>query len=88
MITYEKNDVSSHVLTAEGALIVKDGSHEARVWSVLPLKGHGAPLTPSELKAKIGDASAKVGQGTAFKNGWIGKEGDGLVKLVRSPLRE
>ncbi|TFK43408.1 tRNA synthetases class II core domain (F)-domain-containing protein [Crucibulum laeve] len=82
MIAYETHEVSSHVLTAEGDLIVKDGSHEARVWSVLPAKGQGAPLTPVQLKKQVGDETAKVGQGRAFKNGWIGKEGDGLVKLT------
>lgn len=84
MITYETHEVSSHILTPEGAQIVSEGSHEARVWSALPAKGAGAPLTPVQLKKKVGDETAKVGQGRAFKNGWIGKEGDGLVKLVRS----
>lgn len=84
MITYETHEVSSHVLTPEGAQIVNEGSHEARVWSALPAKGQGPPLTPVQLKKQVGDETAKVGQGRAFKNGWIGKEGDGLVKLVCS----
>jgi phenylalanyl-tRNA synthetase alpha chain len=41
-------------------------------------------VTPVQLKKLVGDETAKVGQGRAFKNGWIGKEGDGLVKLVSS----
>ena len=83
MIQYETHEVSSHVPTPEGAQILKDGSHEARVWSALPLKGQGPPTTPAQLKSQVGDETAKVGQGRAFKSGWIGKEGDGLVKLVR-----
>ena len=82
MIQYETHEVSSHVPTPEGAQILKDGSHEARVWSALPLKGRGSPVTPAQLKSQVGDETAKVGQGRAFKSGWIGKEGDGLVKLV------
>ncbi|KAL0577077.1 Phenylalanyl-tRNA synthetase, beta subunit, cytoplasmic [Marasmius crinis-equi] len=82
MITYETHEVFSYALTPEGSQIAKEGSHEARVWSALPLKGQGTPVTPVQLKKQVGDETAKVGQGRAFKNGWIGKEGDGLVKLV------
>ncbi len=85
MITYETREVFSHVLTPEGSQIAAEGSHEARVWSKLPEKGKGAPVTPVELKKLVGDETSKVGQGRAFKNGWIGKEGDGLVKLVGLP---
>lgn len=83
MIKYESHEISSHVLTPEGSQIAKDGSHEARVWGALPAKGQGTPVTPDQLKKTVGDETAKVGQGRAFKNGWIGKEGGGLVKLVR-----
>jgi phenylalanyl-tRNA synthetase alpha chain len=83
MIRYHTHEVSSHILTAEGARIVEQGSHEARVWAVLPTRGLGTPLTSVQLKKQVGDEAAKVGGGRAFKNGWIGKEGDGLVKLVR-----
>ena len=82
MILYETHEIVSHGLTSEGAQIAEEGSHEARVWSVLPLKGQGAPVNPGQLKKEVGDETAKVGQGRAFKNGWIGKEGAGLVKLV------
>ncbi|KAJ8523491.1 hypothetical protein ONZ45_g127 [Pleurotus djamor] len=82
MVTYETHEVISHVLTPEGEQIVDQGSHEARVWSALALKGQGDPVSPAQLKKLVGDETAKVGQGRAFKNGWVGKEGDGLVKLV------
>ena len=82
MITYTTHEFSSHVLTSEGAQIALNGSHEARVWSALPNKGEGPPLTVKELKEKVGDEAAKVGQGNAFKAGWIAKEGDGFVKKV------
>ena len=80
MITYTTYEISSHVLTSEGAQIALNGSHEARVWSALPNKGEGAPLTVKELREKVGDEATKVGQGNAFKAGWIAKEGDGFVK--------
>jgi phenylalanyl-tRNA synthetase alpha chain len=84
MITLETHEISSHVLTQEGAQIALEGSHEARVWSVLPEKGSGAPMTAQDLKKTVGDETAKIGQGRAFKSGWIGKEGSGFVKLVIS----
>ena len=86
MITYDTHEIFTHVLTPEGAQIAKDGSHEARVWAALPAKGQGTPVTPLQLKKAVGDETAKVGQGRAFKNGWISKEGDGLVKAVRITL--
>ncbi|ETW83920.1 hypothetical protein HETIRDRAFT_472263 [Heterobasidion irregulare TC 32-1] len=81
MIKYETHEVLTHVLTSEGAQISLEGSHEARVWNALPAKGAGKPITPAELKKIVGDETAKVGQGRAFKNGWIAKEADGLVKI-------
>ena len=82
MIHYESREILSHVLTPEGAQIALHGSHEARVWAALPTRGADTPLLPADLKKKVGDESAKVGQGRAFKNGWIAKHGDGLVKAV------
>jgi phenylalanyl-tRNA synthetase alpha chain len=82
MISYQTHEISSHVLSPEGSHIVLHGSHEFRVWGALPLKGSGVPLTPQLLKNAVGEETAKIGQGRAFKSGWIGKEGDGLVKLV------
>ena len=82
MIVYESHETLSHVLTSEGAKIALQGSHEARVWAALPAKGTSSPIAPAELKKIIGDDAAKVGQGRAFKNGWIAKDGDGLVKAV------
>ncbi|KXN86409.1 Phenylalanine--tRNA ligase alpha subunit [Leucoagaricus sp. SymC.cos] len=82
MITYETHEVISHDLTPEGAQIANEGSHEARVWSALPEKGKGTPVSPAQLKKLVGDETARIGQGRAFKNGWIRKEGDGLIKLA------
>lgn len=83
MIKFETHENVAHVSTLEGAQIISEGSHEARVWGALPAKGTGVPLTPAQLKKQVGEEASKVGQGRAFKNGWVGKEGDGLVQLVR-----
>ncbi|KAG6336685.1 hypothetical protein ID866_2392 [Astraeus odoratus] len=82
MISYETHETLCHILTPEGAQIALEGSHEARVWEALPMKGEGTPVGVQDLKKKIGDEAAKVGQGRAFKNGWIAKEGGGFVKAV------
>ena len=87
MLTYDTHETMSHVLTPEGYSIALNGSHEARVWAALPPKGQGKPVTPKELEQLVGAEVAKIGQGRAFKNKWIAKEGDGLVKLVRHCLR-
>ena len=76
------HETLSHVLTQEGAQIALEGSHEARVWNALSVKGEGMPLTVQQLQQAVGKESASVGQGRAFKARWIGKEGDGFVKLV------
>ena len=82
MVTIEFHETLSHVLTQEGAQISLEGSHEARVWGALPKKGEGTPLTVQQLQEAVGKESASVGQGRAFKAKWIGKEGNGFVKLV------
>ncbi|KAK2466316.1 hypothetical protein APHAL10511_001958 [Amanita phalloides] len=82
MIIYDTNETLAHALTLEGSQIAQEGSHEVRVWSALPEEGQGTPVTPARLKQLVGEDIAKVGQGRAFKSGWIGKEGEGLVKLV------
>ncbi|KAH9045563.1 phenylalanine-tRNA ligase [Lactarius pseudohatsudake] len=82
MIRYESHETISHVLSPEGAQIARQGSHEALVWTALSVKEAGTPITPAQLKKIVGDEAAKVGQGRAFKNGWIAKHGDGLVRVV------
>ncbi|KAK7695430.1 hypothetical protein QCA50_000066 [Cerrena zonata] len=82
MISYTTQETISHVLTQEGASIALNGSHEARVWAVLPAKGEGEPIPPKDLEKRVGAETAKLGQANAFKKKWITKEGAGLVKIV------
>ncbi|KAJ9113233.1 hypothetical protein QFC22_006072 [Naganishia vaughanmartiniae] len=84
MITYEIHTTFDHTLSPEGLQIAAKGSHEALVWAALPLKGQGEPMGIPELKEVVGDETTKVGQGKAFKNKWITKEGSGFVKAVES----
>ncbi|KAF8341638.1 tRNA synthetases class II core domain (F)-domain-containing protein [Cantharellus anzutake] len=84
MITYTTQDFMTYDLTPEGLQLAEEGSHEARVWAALPLTGQGKGLTVKQLQGSVGAESAKIGQGRAFKAGWIGKEGDTLVKIVTS----
>lgn len=82
MISYTTQETISHVLTQEGASIALNGSHEARVWTVLPAKGEGEPIPPKDLEKRVGAETAKLGQANAFKKKWITKEGAGLVRIV------
>lgn len=82
MIAYTVHKREIYVLTAEGEQIAREGSHEARLWNALPVKGQGQPLTMKDLQQKLGADSASIGHRNAFKNKWIGKDGDGFVKLV------
>jgi len=83
MIVYTTQDELIHELTGEGQDLVTNGSHERRVWAALPFKGEGTPLTPVELKGRVGEQSVKVGQGRAIKAGWIAKDGAGFVRVVQ-----
>lgn len=68
------------VPTAEGATFVQHGSPEARVYNVVKEKGK---VSLKEIGSLVGDPNvAKFGQGSAFKNKWIKKDGDSLVLLV------
>lgn len=80
MITFETIEKEEAGLTDEAQGIVKDGSHEAKVYDAV-CKSLGG-LKISDLARAVGAASAKVGQGKAFKEGWIKKDGDKLVKAV------
>lgn len=73
MVTYQTHHVEMNTLTPEGQALASCGSHEYRVWEVLGEEG----LMMTELQAALGEESAKVGQGKAFRNKWIKKRSDG-----------
>ena len=68
--------------TAEGATYIQHGSPEARVYNAIKAAGK---VSTKDVAGLVGDANvAKFGQGSAFKNKWIKKDGDSLVAMVES----
>lgn len=53
MVQFQIINTSTSVLTPEGVEIATNGSHEARVWAALPLKGQGEPMTVPDLQVRI-----------------------------------
>ncbi|KAI8374735.1 tRNA synthetases class II core domain (F)-domain-containing protein [Radiomyces spectabilis] len=83
MVDYKAIEREVWTLTPEGQQCVDQGSHEARVFAAVPSGPEGIAITELQVTAKLGDA-AKVGQGKAFKNKWIAKNGANLVRSVDS----
>ncbi|KAF2651133.1 phenylalanyl-tRNA synthetase-like protein alpha chain [Lophiostoma macrostomum CBS 122681] len=79
MVVYETRDEEQVLLTGEAETIVEEGSHEWKVWEVVKREGK---VGIKELPKLVGADSAKVGQGNAFKNKWIKKDGDSLVPVA------
>ncbi|KAJ2644202.1 Phenylalanyl-tRNA synthetase, beta subunit, cytoplasmic [Coemansia sp. RSA 1694] len=63
----------------EGQDQLENGSYEARIFNAIPAGEQGIGI--DELKAKFG-AVANLGQGKGFKNKWIKKSGDRIVRIV------
>lgn len=81
MVTFKAIERDLWTLTAEGVDIVANGSHEMRLFDKVTEAMEGLKI--SEVTKVMGD-SGKVGQQRAFKNGWIKKDGDKLVKNLDS----
>lgn len=79
MITFSKLETDVWELTAEAEQFLVSGSHEMRVLDEVLKSLDGLKI--ADVNAKLG-AVGKLGQGKAFKNGWIGKDGDKLVAKV------
>ncbi|KAG7196002.1 Phenylalanyl-tRNA synthetase, beta subunit, cytoplasmic [Scheffersomyces spartinae] len=79
MITYSKIETDKWVLTPEAESFLVGGSPEYRVMEAVLKSVEG--LTISDLKSQLGAIGA-VGQGKAFKNQWLGKDGEKLVSKV------
>ena len=80
MVQYEAIDKEEALLTPEGQGIAEIGSHEARVFEAVRAAMGGLSL--KELATTVGSEAAKVGQGNAFKQKWIGKSKDKKDVLV------
>ncbi|KXX75259.1 Phenylalanine--tRNA ligase alpha subunit [Madurella mycetomatis] len=83
MVTYEQIERDDAFLEPEAEVIVSHGSHEARVFEAVRKALDG--LSIQDLESEIGDKTVtKVGQGKAFKEKWIKKDGAKLVAIVDS----
>ena len=79
MIEYDTRDREEVILTEEGEQIVAEGSHEYKVWDAVRQAGKLSLKDPM-----LATPAAKAGQGKAFKNKWVKKDGDSLVPLTDS----
>ncbi|KAJ5748463.1 uncharacterized protein N7511_010159 [Penicillium nucicola] len=86
MVKYEAINTEVLTLTAEGEEIANNGSHEAKVFAVVVAALDGLKIT--ELPGIVGKDNAKVGQGNAFKRGWIKKDNDLLRATTTSIVDE
>ena len=86
MVEYEQIEREEALLEPEAEEIVRYGSHEARVFDAVHKAMAG--LSIADLQSEIGDKNVvKVGQGKAFKEKWIKKDGDKLIALVSAQPR-
>ncbi|KAM0797743.1 phenylalanyl-tRNA synthetase subunit alpha [Usnea florida] len=76
MVIYEAIDKDEAILTPEAEGIAANGSHEAKVFEAVLQAAQGLKI--SELPNAVGQESANIGRGKAFKEGWIKKDGDTL----------
>lgn len=81
MINFSKIETDSYALTKEAEDILANGSHEIRLLNEVLKSLEGLKI--SDVNSKFGQVG-KLGQGKAFKNGWIAKNDDRLVAKVDS----
>ncbi|CAG85765.1 DEHA2C01298p [Debaryomyces hansenii CBS767] len=79
MINFKKIETDKWILTKEAEEFLGAGSHEMRLLEEVMKSLDGLKI--SDVNAKLGQVG-KLGQGKAFKNGWIGKNDDKLVSKV------
>ncbi|KAL2823661.1 tRNA synthetases class II core domain (F)-domain-containing protein [Aspergillus cavernicola] len=86
MVEYETIDKEVVVLTKEGEAVVANGSHEAKVFEAVLAALDGLKI--ADLPGIVGKENALVGQGNAFKRGWIKKDKDLLRATTDSIVDE
>lgn len=79
MVTFKANEKDLWSLTPEAEDIAANGSHEIRLYDEVVKSLEGLKIADV---GKVLGASGKLGQQRAFKNGWVRKDGDKLVKNV------
>ncbi|KAE8148334.1 tRNA synthetases class II core domain (F)-domain-containing protein [Aspergillus avenaceus] len=86
MVEYETIEREVAALTKEGEEIAANGSHEAKVFQAVVAAMEGLKI--GDLPGIVGKENAKVGQGNAFKKGWIKKDGQLLRANAESIVDE
>ncbi|PWY91156.1 phenylalanyl-tRNA synthetase beta chain cytoplasmic [Aspergillus heteromorphus CBS 117.55] len=86
MVEYETIEKEIAVLTPEGDEIATNGSHEAKVFQAVLAALDGLKI--GELPGIVGKDNAKIGQGNAFKKGWIKKDKDLLRATTETIVDE
>ena len=79
MITFKKIETEHWVLSKEAQEFLVSGSHEMRLLKEVMQTLDGLKI--ADVNAKLGQVG-KLGQGKAFKNGWIAQDGDKLVPKI------
>lgn len=79
LINFFKIEIEKWDLTKEAEEFVAKGSHEMRLLDEVIKSVDGLKI--SDVNEKLGSIG-KLGQGKAFKNGWISKDNDKLVSKV------
>ncbi|PYH80683.1 phenylalanyl-tRNA synthetase beta chain cytoplasmic [Aspergillus uvarum CBS 121591] len=86
MVEYDTIEKEITVLTPEGEEIATNGSHEAKVFQAVLAALDGLKI--GDLPGVVGKDTAKVGQGNAFKKGWIKKDKDVLRAATETIVDE
>lgn len=81
MVIYQTKEQDLWVLTKEAEDIVANGSHEIRLFEEVIKSLEGLKIADV---GKVLGPSGKLGQQRAFKNGWVKKDGDRLIRGVDS----
>jgi hypothetical protein len=79
MVGYKQITTTSFILSEEGGMIVKNGSHEYRVWEVLPAPGGSAMAIP-DLKVCQVESSMWADESEI---GWRGCDEDWTGKGIK-----
>lgn len=74
MVQYETINGELVVPTKEGEEVAANGSHEAKVFEAVVAAMEGLKIR--DLPGIVGKENAQLGQGNAFKKGWIKKDKD------------
>ncbi|KAL8712365.1 MAG: hypothetical protein Q9225_006960 [Loekoesia sp. 1 TL-2023] len=85
MVIYRQIDREQATLTPEARGIAAEGSHEAKVFEAVRQAVDGLKI--ADLPGIVGKESAKVGQGKAFKEGWIKKDKD-LLRATTNEIQD